>query len=204
MFKRLKARLTYANVMATIAVFIALGSGAYAVKLKKHSVGTKQLKGRAVTERKIADSAVTAAKLAAAAVTAAKLADGSVNAAKVADGSIGLADVNSSLHQICPAGTVYLEGACIETAQRTPAIQFQDARAACGPSGRLPSVAELDAFGRRPGVSWPGFEWTTGHFRVDPMASDSLTTVNDAGALGINNDSNSGFAPFRCVFEPTG
>jgi hypothetical protein len=192
--RSIQRHLSFANVMSVLALFIALGSGAYAVHVAKHSVGSPQLKKNAVKEKKIANGAVTQKKLA----------DGSVNGTKVADGSLDLADVNASLHQICPAGRVYLQGACIETSQRTPAILFVNARAACGPSGRLPSVAELDSLGRRPGVSWPGFEWTTGHFRVDPMASDSLTVVNDAGALGINNDSNSGFEPFRCVFEPTG
>ena len=38
---KLRERLTYANVMATIAVFIALGGGAYAITLKKNSVKSK-------------------------------------------------------------------------------------------------------------------------------------------------------------------
>lgn len=46
---RIRSRLSYANVMATIAVFIALGGGAYAVGLKRNSVGPKQLKPNAVT-----------------------------------------------------------------------------------------------------------------------------------------------------------
>jgi hypothetical protein len=62
--KRLRARLTYANVMATIAVFIALGGASYAAfKLPKNSVGTKQLKKNAVTTAKIKKKAVTAAKV---------------------------------------------------------------------------------------------------------------------------------------------
>jgi hypothetical protein len=52
--KKLRARLSYANVMATIAVFIALGGSAYAAtQLKKNSVGTKQLKKEAVTPAKL-------------------------------------------------------------------------------------------------------------------------------------------------------
>jgi hypothetical protein len=185
--------LSFANAMSVLAVFIALGSGAYAVvHVAKHSVGAPQLKKNAVREKKIANGAVKQNKLA----------DGSVNGAKVADGSLGLADVNASLHQICPAGTVYLQGACIETAQRTPAAQFVDARPACGPSGRLPSIAELDSLGRRPGVSWSGFEWSSARYTDGGLPY--VTTLNDSGGFGVNADSNSGFAPFRCVFEPTG
>ena len=50
----MRKHVTYANVMATIAVFIALGGGAYAVKVSKNSVGSKQLKPGAV---KLSDTA---------------------------------------------------------------------------------------------------------------------------------------------------
>ena len=46
--------LSYANVMATIAVFIALGGGAYAATtLPKNSVGATQLRNDAVTSAKV-------------------------------------------------------------------------------------------------------------------------------------------------------
>src|SRR5439155_2086287 len=49
--------------MATLAVFIALGGGAYAVTLPKHSVGTKQLKSRAVTAAKVRKGAISSPKV---------------------------------------------------------------------------------------------------------------------------------------------
>jgi hypothetical protein len=58
--KRLRPQLTYANVMATIAVFIALGGVSYAaLKLPKNSVGTKQIKNGAVTPPKVSPATVT-------------------------------------------------------------------------------------------------------------------------------------------------
>src|SRR5262249_8805809 len=58
--KRLRPRLTYANVMATIAVFIALGGASYAAtQLPKNSVGTKQIKNNAVTGQKVAAGTLT-------------------------------------------------------------------------------------------------------------------------------------------------
>src|SRR6476646_2759989 len=57
--KALRARLTYANVMATIAVFIALGGASYAAtQLPKNSVGTKQIKNNAVTGSKVANGSL--------------------------------------------------------------------------------------------------------------------------------------------------
>ena len=62
--RRLKSKLTYANVMATIAVFIALGGASYAAtQLPKNSVGSKQLKKNSVTTAKVKKEAITAAKV---------------------------------------------------------------------------------------------------------------------------------------------
>lgn len=58
MLRRMIGRLGYANVMATAAVFLALGGGAYALSLPKNSVGTKQIKKHAVTKPKLGKSAV--------------------------------------------------------------------------------------------------------------------------------------------------
>ena len=59
--KGLRPRLTYANVMATIAVFIALGGASYAaIKLPKNSVGAKQLKKNSVTSAKVTNNSLQA------------------------------------------------------------------------------------------------------------------------------------------------
>lgn len=58
-------RPTYANVVATVALFIALGGAAYAAtQLPRNSVGVKQLKKNAVTTPKIKNGAVTGGKIA--------------------------------------------------------------------------------------------------------------------------------------------
>ena len=63
--RRLKGRLTYANVMSTIAVFLLLGGGAAfaATKLGKNSVGTKQIKKGAVTAAKIKKGTITGTQI---------------------------------------------------------------------------------------------------------------------------------------------
>jgi hypothetical protein len=60
MLRRLRGRLTYANVTASLALFLALGGGAYAaVKLPANSVGSKQLRSQAVTPSKIAAETIS-------------------------------------------------------------------------------------------------------------------------------------------------
>jgi len=76
--KQTRKRLTYANVMSTIAVFLVLG-GATAIaagQLGKNTVGPKQLKKNAVTSAKIKDGAVTTGKIAATAQAALRGAQG--------------------------------------------------------------------------------------------------------------------------------
>jgi hypothetical protein len=52
--RRIRARLTYANVVATLALFAALGGGAYAAAtLPRNSVGARQIRKHAVTPKKL-------------------------------------------------------------------------------------------------------------------------------------------------------
>lgn len=88
--KQIRTRLTYANVMSTIAVFLVVGgASAFAAgQLAKNSVGTKQLKKNAVTTAKIKKEAVNGAKIKNGSVSSGKLAAGAVSSDKIADGAI--------------------------------------------------------------------------------------------------------------------
>jgi hypothetical protein len=101
---RFRPKLSYANVMATIAVFIALGGASYAaLKLPKNSVGAKQLKKNAVTTAKIKKEAITAAKVKSGTLTGTQINAstlGKVPAASNADavGGVGLSGLLQSDH----------------------------------------------------------------------------------------------------------
>jgi len=58
--KSIRARLSYANVVATLALVLALGGVGYAAtKLPKNSVGAKQIKKNAVTGAKVKNQSLT-------------------------------------------------------------------------------------------------------------------------------------------------
>jgi hypothetical protein len=62
--KQIRKRLTYANVMSSIAVFLVLGGAtALAAGLAKNSVGTKQLKKNAVVSSKVKNGSLTGADM---------------------------------------------------------------------------------------------------------------------------------------------
>ncbi|HET6999099.1 MAG TPA: hypothetical protein VFI03_10970 [Solirubrobacterales bacterium] len=84
-------RLTYANVVATLALFLALSGG---VVWAAGKIGTKNLKANAVSAGKIKANAVTSAKIRANAVTTAKLKNGAVNLDKLAPGTNLLASAS--------------------------------------------------------------------------------------------------------------
>ena len=66
MLARLRSKLTYANVIASIALFVALGGVSWAaVTLPANSVGKRQLKRSAVTSVKVANGSLTAKDFAA-------------------------------------------------------------------------------------------------------------------------------------------
>jgi hypothetical protein len=64
MLARFRPRLTFANVVSMLALFVALGGTSYAVtQLPDNSVGTKQLKKDAVVSAKVKDNSLTGADL---------------------------------------------------------------------------------------------------------------------------------------------
>jgi len=86
-------QLSYSNVIATIALFIALGGAAVAAGLPRNSVGANQLKRGAVTAAKLKKGAVTGGKLAPKSVVAGKLGPNSVLPGNIGNGAITSAKI---------------------------------------------------------------------------------------------------------------
>ena len=94
--KQIRKRLTYANVMSSIAVFLILG-GATAFAAAK--IGTKQLKAGAVTTGKLKKEAVTTAKIKKNAVTGAKVKESTL-------GEVPLAATAVNFEKFVPFGII--------------------------------------------------------------------------------------------------
>lgn len=94
--KQIRKRLTYANVMSSIAVFLVIGGATAFAALGKNTVGTKQLKKNAVTVAKLKANAVNSAKIKKNAVTSEKIRNDAITGEKVKAGSLTGAALNLS------------------------------------------------------------------------------------------------------------
>lgn len=101
--KRAASKLSYANVMSTIAVFLVLGGAtAFAAgkvgphRLKANSVGTTKIRANAITTRKIKKNAVSRLKIRDGAINDDKLANNAVETGKIADGAVTATKLESA------------------------------------------------------------------------------------------------------------
>ena len=133
-------------IVATIALFVALGGTTYAQvaingadirnksiagqKLKNQSVGTAQLRNLGVQTRDLQNGAVTVSKLRSRSVTGPKIAPGAVGTAAIATGAVTRADLQAATR-------------APEVVVRTSAIQgvlpggLGDAQIGCNPGETL-------------------------------------------------------------------
>jgi hypothetical protein len=95
MKSRFLPKLSYSNVIATIALFIALGGAAVAAGLPRNSVGPNQLKRGAVTAAKLKKGAVVSGKLAPQSVTPGKLGANAVLPGNIANGAVTSAKIGA-------------------------------------------------------------------------------------------------------------
>jgi hypothetical protein len=101
--QRLTSKLTYANVVSTIALCIAVGGGAAFAAGKIDSsqiatggVRTKNLQRRSVTSGKLAVGAVRSNQIAPGAVDTGELAPGAVHSGQIGAGAVGTKQLASS------------------------------------------------------------------------------------------------------------
>jgi hypothetical protein len=197
----MRRRLTYSNVMATIAVFIALGGSSYAVtrisgsQLKNNSVPGKKLKRNTIGGAKIKESRL-----------------GRVPRARLADRLGGLSA--GQLSQRCPPGTVHRSGACVERTARAPA-QYSLAIDTCQSdafkgfaegAGRLPTWAELYRAVNGTGATLtPPGELTAdiGGIRADGRVM-VVVLIDPGGTTTVvpNSTAEGGARPYRCAMDP--
>jgi hypothetical protein len=189
---------SYSNVMATVAVVVALGGSSYAAiqvtgrEIANGSVTGRDIKRNSLGGRAIKESAV-----------------GPVRRAKNAERLNGVTAARLLVR--CPAKTVPVSDVCVELDPRASApytiaagiCEAFDRRHALG--RRLPSHDELMSSIGDYGIALaPGGELTR---NVYPSASkpgsvDVLYITDDVGSVALAPDTAAGAKAFRCVADP--
>jgi hypothetical protein len=194
--RALRRRLSYANVMATVAVFIALGGSSYAaLTITGADVRNGSLSYRDLKKNTLGGSRVKESRL------------GKVPRARNADRLNGVSAARLLVR--CPDGTVPVSDVCVETSARG-SLPYTGAAVACEgvdrdatPGRRLPSHDELMTAIGEPGVTLAaGGELTRNVYPTSAGRVDVLFVTDAGGSVGITPNTAAGAKAFRCVTDP--
>jgi len=194
--RKFRSRLSYANVMSTMALFIALGGSSYAaVTINGSSIRNRSIPGVKLRHDTLTSKQIKESKLA------------RVPHARNADKLGGLTAVDLKIK--CPADTFPSADVCVETTARA-ATSYSSAVLQCAQTGtpaspgrRLPTHGELRAALTAVQLA-PGGELTS---NVYPSGTD-LGRLNDVyvtdqvGGVGVTPDTGAGAKAYRCVIDP--
>jgi hypothetical protein len=206
----MRRHISYANVMATIAVFFALAGGSYAaIQIPKNSVGSKQLKKSAVTSRAIKNNTITGAdvdeaKLGTVPVATRAVSAGSAATAANADTLDGLD--SSQLKLRCAGGTIPKWGACLEAAAHNPTTPLRALEDCSSRGGTLPSYVQLTWVRTQPSIQWAQGEG----FNQYEMTGDAFNpAVGKQSFIAIDQGGNffevlptTDTVRYRCLLAP--
>jgi hypothetical protein len=186
--KKLSKRLSYANVVSTIALFLALGGAtAYAVnQLPPKSIGAKQLRPGAVTADKIRKNAVSAPKIVAQAVKSGKIAGGAVKEAKLANASVTNAKLASGAVSTEKIGPDAVTGAQVNE----------------GTLSQVPSANAANTATFAESANPVAFAAVSQEGNVDTAQSKGQISVTQGVEAGIYCVSVAGFAPRGAQVTP--
>lgn len=218
----LRPRLTYANVVSTLCLFIVLGGTSYGLaagtigsrEIKNGGVRSKDIRNNDVRGADVRSSTLTGGDVAADALTGADISEaslGKVSAAAAADRAANADQVGgrtaAQLTLSCPANTTLVAGLCFETSPRAAQSLFSAARACALDGRRLPSLGELDAYGNVQGVSSTE---VTSNYYIEESSSPGVyhfwyvahSRLTGGGTADSGLDSSTP-RPFRCVVPPS-
>jgi len=184
----MKPKLTYANVVSTVALFITVtGATAFAAsKLPDKSVGEFQLRPGAVTAEKLRSNAVTSPKIKSGAVKQGKIANGSITAAKMTVGSV--------------EGSSIVGGAITNDKIAPEAVTGDKALEST--FSQVPSAAKAEFATNAESGNPPAFAYVTKEATIDGSLSKSIAQVKDGNLAGIYCVAVAGFNPRGAQVTP--
>jgi hypothetical protein len=221
MAAKFRPRLTYANVVSTLCLFIVLGGTSYGIssgtigsrEIKNNGVRSKDIHNNDVRSGDIRNGTVQGTDVKADTLTGGDVNEstlGKVPSAAAADTAANASTLGgrtaADLKLSCPAGTTLFANLCFEATTR-PAQDLFAASRTCALAGRrLPSVGELDAYGN---VFGTGGTEVTSNYYIEESASAGIyhffyvgLSRSTSGSGGSSGTDSSTSRVFRCVIPP--
>jgi hypothetical protein len=201
----LRQRLTYANGMSTVAVFVALGGSSYAVlRIDSSDIANNSVRGVDIRNRSLSERDIKRNALGGRSIRESRL--GRVPRARDADRVGGMSA--AELVVACPSGTFPAADVCVEGSARPPAaygtatVQCATTGVPAGPGRRLPTYGELFAALAAVQLA-PGGELTSDVYPSSrPGELDVLFITDQGGSVAITPNTGAGGKAFRCVADP--
>jgi len=196
--RKLRPKLSYANVMATLALFVALGGTSYAAT----KIGTRQIVNNSVRTQDIRNGTIRGRDLRRGTLTAREVNEdrlSTVPRSRYADTLEG--QRAAAFKQRCPAGTVGAVGVCFEPGLRGSEAALIAAEGCSNSGRRLPTRGELDAYrlaGRL--LASPPGEWTS-ELSGSPTTRYALSFSRDGSTRWLADEAAT-VRPYRCVVAP--
>jgi hypothetical protein len=192
-----RTRMSYANVIATLALLVALGGTSYAVS----SVRSRDVVDNSLRSRDIHNDTLLSRDIHNQTIRARDMRRESLGSRVIRESTLGVVPRASDADRIggitgqdlrlkCPPDTLTTAGVCIETSARSP-DDFITAVNRCTQAGRgLVTMPQLDPFVRSNGAL-PQPEWTASVYRNPdngPTAVEQLEAVVLHGGADVSYD----------------
>jgi hypothetical protein len=192
-------KLTYANVIATLALFLSLGGASYAAltvgsrQIRNNSVRTQDLRNNDVRSRDVRNRTIVGRDVLSNSLGGLQINEATLG--RVPDASRLEGRAASSFTVGCPPGTVSHAGGCFETSARA-AQTFTAAARTCGLANRrLPLWSELESLRQEPNMTLANDEITANTY--DSGASNVYVGIDDGGSHAEHSLTTAN--QFRCV-----
>jgi hypothetical protein len=185
-----RRHITPATVIATIALFVALGGSSYAVlRINGSQIENRSISGKKLKRNTLGGVTIKESRL------------GKVRRARRADrlGRFTAGDLR--VH--CPAGMAFVSGVCAERTTRAATV-YGFARIECDAAGRrLPTYEELANLVSGVDISVASPEELTSSVYLSGTQLRIVTVKDEAGIAGSVADTGANGRPFRCVAYPS-
>ena len=210
-----RKHLSYSNVAATVALFVALGGTPYAVvSIDSHDVADNSLRSADLRNNSVRSKDVRNRTL-----QARDLRRDGLGGGVIKEGALGLVPRAADAERVggataqelrvrCPAETVATAGVCIERTARS-ADGFFGAMSACDNAKRgLPTMPQLDRFAVLNGPLSAQAEWTSSVYRnagngSNPSDQLEAVVLSGGGLVSYERVYLAVQHAFRCVALPS-